>query len=70
MMISNSRTVLELDVTAATIYVEKPELTPRQGGRWLVFPNGVWWETPDGAGYRQVNYAPQAFPGADFTSPE
>jgi len=69
-MIDNSRAVLELDVTAAAVYVEKPGLTPQRGGRWLVFPGAVLWETPDGAGYRPTDYAPQAFPGADFTSAE
>jgi hypothetical protein len=43
------RPVLELDESAATVFVEAPGRTPRLGGRWLVFPSSgeVWWELPD-----------------------
>lgn len=65
-----TRQVLELDTSAATTYVEKPERTPRLGGRWLVTDTEVVWELPDGAGYRLSVYSPTSFPGKDFTLEE
>jgi hypothetical protein len=62
----NTRPVLELDLSAAAVYVEKPERAPRLGGRWLVFEDAVWWELPDGAGYRKSLYSVDSFPGHDF----
>jgi hypothetical protein len=59
------RQVLELDASAATVYVERPEQTPREGGRWLVFPGEVVWELPNG-GYRLTDRSPESFPGSSF----
>ena len=61
------REVLELDTAAAVVWVEKPERSPRLGGRWLVFVESreVWWEMPDG-GYRRSVHGLSAFPGTDF----
>jgi hypothetical protein len=61
-----TRQVLELDTSMATVYVEKPGRTPRQGGRWLVTDTEVVWELPDGAGYRLSIYSPSSFPSEDF----
>ncbi len=62
------REVLELDVSTATVWIEKPARTPRLGGRWLAFADSgeVWWELPDGGGFRRSLYALSAFPGIDF----
>ncbi|REH44664.1 hypothetical protein BCF44_108144 [Kutzneria buriramensis] len=64
----DTRPVLELDITAAKVFVEVSTQSPKQGGRWLVFPDVVWWELPDGGGYRKSVYAPDSFPGKGFTS--
>jgi hypothetical protein len=61
----NTRPVLELDLSTATAYVERPGRRPRLGGRWLVFEREVWWELPDG-GYRKSLYSVDSFPGQDF----
>lgn len=40
-----------LDVTQAVVYRES---VPVLGGRWLVWPDQVWWEKPDGRWQRSV----------------
>ncbi|MFC0429442.1 hypothetical protein [Kutzneria buriramensis] len=62
----STRAALELDVAAAFVYVEKPERAVRQGGRRLAFSSEVWWEPPDGVGYRRSVYSPESLPGDDF----
>jgi hypothetical protein len=71
-IVSNSwatKEVLELDLSAAVAYVEVADREPKLGGRWLVFAETgeVWWELPDGTGYRRSVYSAQALPGRDFT---
>jgi hypothetical protein len=47
-----------LDVAQAVVYRENGELV--LGGRWLVWPDQVWWERPDGRWQRSV-FKPESF---------
>jgi len=38
----------ELDLAQAEVYREAEGVEHPLGGRWLVWPDAVWWERPDG----------------------
>lgn len=52
------RLALDLDITTATIYREE---RLQLGGRWLVWPDQVWWERPGGGFQRSIS--PASFVG-------
>lgn len=44
-----------LDETQAMAYQETADAPePRLGGRWLVWPDQVWWHRPEGAWQRSL----------------
>lgn len=38
----------ELDLAQAVVYREVDGVEQPLGGRWLAWPDQVWWERPDG----------------------